>query len=405
MRASGNAGLMTSSGRRRRASSSAAASPHHHVGMHGSSSGLPSRRCRGRGQELRERGRLEHGHAERVRHEHVARAPGLHQAGHAERRVRAQLERIAEVVVQPPQDGVDALEAGQRLEIDAVLAHGEVAALDEGEAEVAGQVRVLEVRLVVRARRQQHDVGRLAVARRPLAERLLKRQEELGEPLHAELAEGVGEEPRDGEAVLERIARARRRLGARAGHPPSAVGPARQVEGDLMQVDPARRRDAVTGAQEAGMPVDQRRRDEPFFEQALRAIEIGGQRVQQARPLAQAPGNRLPLRGGHDVRQHVERPRPRGPAGVGVDVVGDAVLVKLARGRGLHGAERVRAEPRRVAGEAPPVRPHRAGAVHQLVEMAGGRGIRREDRVEAGSFRVDARPVRDGAPDGRIGSR
>jgi hypothetical protein len=92
---------------------------------------------------------------------------------------------------------VDALEAGQRLEIDAVLAHGEVAALDEGEAEVAGQVRVLEVRLGERARRQQHDAGRLAVARRPLAERLLKREEELGEPVHAELAEGIGEEPRD----------------------------------------------------------------------------------------------------------------------------------------------------------------------------------------------------------------
>jgi hypothetical protein len=56
----------------------------------------------------------------------------------------------------------------------------------------------------------------------------------------------------------------------------------------LMQVHPARGRDAVTGAEEAGMPVDQRRRDEPFLDQALRAIEIGRQRVQQARPLAQA---------------------------------------------------------------------------------------------------------------------
>jgi len=48
-------------------------------------------------------------------------------ARHAERRVRAQLERVAEVVVEAAQDDVDAVEAPERLEVDAALAHREVA--------------------------------------------------------------------------------------------------------------------------------------------------------------------------------------------------------------------------------------------------------------------------------------
>ena len=44
-------------------------------------------------------------------------APGLHQAGHAERRIAAQLERIAEVVVEAAQDGVHAAQAADRLQV------------------------------------------------------------------------------------------------------------------------------------------------------------------------------------------------------------------------------------------------------------------------------------------------
>ena len=52
----------------------------------------------------------------------IATLPGprrLDEAGHAERRVAAQLERIAEVVVEPAEDDVDRLEAVERLDEDA----------------------------------------------------------------------------------------------------------------------------------------------------------------------------------------------------------------------------------------------------------------------------------------------
>ena len=97
--------------------------------------------------------------AERVGDDDVAGADGIDQAGDAEQRVAAQLERIAEAVVEPAEDDVDRLQAFERLDEDAAIAHGQVAAFDQREAEIAREVRMLEVRLVVRSRRQQHDLG------------------------------------------------------------------------------------------------------------------------------------------------------------------------------------------------------------------------------------------------------
>ena len=82
-----------------------------------------------------------------------AGAHRLHQARHAERRVAAQLQRIAEVVVQAAQDrrrtGCRPSSVFRKTRL---VAHRQVAALDQREAEVAGEVGVLEVGLVVRAR-------------------------------------------------------------------------------------------------------------------------------------------------------------------------------------------------------------------------------------------------------------
>ena len=70
--------------------------------------------------------------------------------GHAEQRIAAQLQRIAEVVVEAAQDHVHRLQAGERLQVDAAVAHGQVGAVDQREAPVPREERVLEVGLVVR---------------------------------------------------------------------------------------------------------------------------------------------------------------------------------------------------------------------------------------------------------------
>ena len=104
------------------------------------------------GQERHQGRGLHQAAAETVGDEDGAGARRLHQAGHAEQRIAAQLERVAEVVVEPAQDHVHRVEAGERLEIHAVVAHREIGAADQREVPVPGEERVLEVGFAVRAR-------------------------------------------------------------------------------------------------------------------------------------------------------------------------------------------------------------------------------------------------------------
>ena len=68
-----------------------------------------------------------------------------------------QLERIAELVVEAAHQHVHALQPFHRLQVEPVLAHREVAALHERVPEVAREIGVLEVGLVVRPRREERD--------------------------------------------------------------------------------------------------------------------------------------------------------------------------------------------------------------------------------------------------------
>ena len=113
------------------------------------------------------RRRFEHAGAERIGHEDVSGAPRVHEPGTPSVE-SAELERIAVAVVEAPENRVDAPQTLDGLEVDAVLTNRQIAALDEREAELLREERVLEIRLVVRPRRQQHDVRRLAVGRRLL---------------------------------------------------------------------------------------------------------------------------------------------------------------------------------------------------------------------------------------------
>ena len=121
--ASANAGLMTTcrrgGGGRRRARRPRRTTRWRSTAV---SSGSPSSRSQSaagtraapatRGRSCRTRWR-------RARVRRATPAP----ARHAERRVGAQLERIAEVVVEAAEDGVDARRPATRLQVDAIVAH------------------------------------------------------------------------------------------------------------------------------------------------------------------------------------------------------------------------------------------------------------------------------------------
>ena len=274
--------------------------------------------------------RLEHAGAERVGEHHRAAARAIGEAGNAERRVGTQLERVAVVVVLAAQDRVHALQPFDGLQPDAAIAHREVAAFDEREAEVAREQRVLEVGFVVRARREQHDLRRSVATRRPAQQRVAQRGEERREALHMQLAKHLRKDARDDEPVLERVAGTRRRLRAIARDPPVPVGRAREVGGVVQQVHAARRTNALHLMQITAVAEHHRRRDRARAQQLLWAVDVGQHAVQQIGALRDAGFDDVPFGGRQQQRQRVDFPWPIGALRIGIHVIGDAVLADLA---------------------------------------------------------------------------
>ncbi len=110
--------------------------------------------------------------ADGVRERHIAGAVRVDEARHAERAVAAEDRGIEKIVVEPPVDHVDLLLPLRRAHEDAPVAHDEVAAFDDLDAHLPREIRVLEVRAVVRARRQQHDVRLRHAVRRDVLQHL-----------------------------------------------------------------------------------------------------------------------------------------------------------------------------------------------------------------------------------------
>ena len=277
-----------------------------------------------------------------------------------------------------------ALQALQGLEVELFAAHREVFGLYERQAQVAREVGVLEVGFVVGAGREQGDVRRFALGHR--AAGLEAFDQGLvggGQALHGQRFKGFGEQARDDEAVFEQIAQTRGRLRALREQPPQAIGPAREVEGRQAQVAPAHRFGTVHGVQVARVALQQRRGQEAARNQALRAVGILHDVLEQLHALAHATLDLLPGFGPDHQREEVERPGALGLLGLGVDVVGDAVVVHLAAQVGhalVQPGQALRAEP------LDEVRPQQTGrvpfvccrtqAVAQFVPMALGRRLR-----------------------------
>ena len=97
-----------------------------------------------------------------------------------------------------------------------------------------------------------------------------------------------------------------------------------------MQRNPSRMGHAVAGAQERAVAVHQRRWQQAFGEQALIAVHVGQNAVEQGGALDDARFDLRPFVGGDDLRQQVQVPGAVGPLRVGVDVVGDAIFTHLA---------------------------------------------------------------------------
>jgi hypothetical protein len=86
-----------------------------------------------------------HPGADGVGHGDVAGAVGADQTRHAQDRIGPEDGRIEEVVVDAPVDHVHRHQAGGRAHEDPGVAHHQIAALDDGNAHLAGEEGVLEI--------------------------------------------------------------------------------------------------------------------------------------------------------------------------------------------------------------------------------------------------------------------
>ena len=340
------------------------------------------------GQEAQQRARFQRRRARCVGQQQVARAQHLQQAGHAQAGVRAQLQRVQPLVVHALDQRVHRLQALECLEVEALVAHRQVVALDQGQAQVARQVGVLEVGFVVGAGREQGDARVLTLGRQRL-DAVHQRPVAGSQALHLHAGKGLGELPCDGDAVFQQVAQTRGRLGALADHPPATIGTVREVEGGDVQPGVARRRHTLHGAQVAGMALGQRRGQQGAAQQLLRAIEVGHHAVEQARALQHAGLDLCPFPRVHDHGEQVERPGAlQAAGGVGVDVVGDAVVADLALqvlGAAVQVGQTVGTY---VVEEAAPARGQgpRVAAVAQLVAVPGVGGHRPRQGPVPGGF-------------------
>ena len=108
------------------------------------------------------------------------------------RELRVELERVGEGGVEAAPEHADRPEAGDGAHHDPAVLDGQVLALEQHEAEVAGDVGVLEIGVVERARRQDGDAG-VGLGGQAL-QRVAEGAEEAGEPVDVGLGVEVGED-------------------------------------------------------------------------------------------------------------------------------------------------------------------------------------------------------------------
>ncbi len=329
--------------------------------------------------EAHHRGGFEHARAERIGERHPALADGLDEAGDAKARLPVEFERIGEIAVDAPPDHIGALQPGDGAHMHLALAHGEIAALDQNEAEIAGEIGLFEIGFVERAGRPQADARIGAIGER--GEAGAERLEEGRQPLDVHVAVKRRERAGQHQPVGQRIAGAGGRLGAIAEHPPPPVGTAAEIGGEEMQEFAARRRHAMQGMQKIGRARDGGGRQIAGGDQRAGAVDVGEDALHQLGALLDPLRDLAPLIGLDEERQ--VRQRPGALARVAIAAVGDAGLADMAVGGGEAAADVFGAEIRHRIQVAQPIGARAAVLADELVGDAGERLVIGDQRREA----------------------
>ncbi len=254
----------------------------------------------------------------------------------------------------------------------------EVARLDDLDAHLPAQERVLEVGRVVCSGGEEDD-ARLAAggSRRNGAQRLEERARVVVDRADAVVVEQRREDPLQRLAALEHVADARRRAQVVLQHEVAAVAVANQVDAADVRVDATGNVEADHLAAEVARAEDELGRDDAGLEDLLAVVDVGEEEVERAQPLLEAPLDRLPLVRRHDARHEIEREDAVGALVVAVHREADSLVEEERVGDPDPLLEPVGAHRGEPLCERLVVRPRETRALEHLVEersevVAGG---------------------------------
>ena len=153
---------------------------------------------------------FQHAHPQRVHQRHGSGTDRGQQAGRADAAGLVQFQRIGPMRVQPAPEHVDRHRAGDGAHLDRVILDRQIAAFQQAQAQIAGDIGMLVIGVGHRAGGQDaHLAARphRGIALQPV-QRIAKGAEKPGQAVHIALAIDLGKDPACGDAVFQGKARA-----------------------------------------------------------------------------------------------------------------------------------------------------------------------------------------------------
>ena len=286
-------------------------------------------------QECRHGARFHHTRAGPVRHRQLSRTARVDQTGDADLRMLVEGHRIDVAGIDPAPQTVDPLQTRDGANIQPAVAHGQVAALHQRKAQVAGQMRLLGIALVEPAGGKQADarIGAGAILGNAEPQRL----EEFGDPPRTDAGKQPASTADQRQPVLQRIADTGGQTRAVRQHSPFTRGSARQIDGINAQMIAAGRAQTDHPAGKIGASAGQRGGQMAIIDQLLLAVDVVDDMLQQFGPLDQARLQPVPFFGTDQHGHGAQRPWPL--ALVAGQAKGQAQILDIAVQIGLHAGQ------------------------------------------------------------------
>jgi hypothetical protein len=264
--------------------------------------------------------------AEGVGESDVAGAIGVEEAGDAEDGVAAEGEWVDEVVVDAAVDDVDAAQTGSRAHVDDVVVGDEIAAFDQLDSHLAGEIGVFVVGGVEDAGREQDDVRFGSAFGGERAQGSEQQLRVLLDGTNVVAAEELGKDALHDAAIGEHVTYAGGNAEIVLEDDELAVLEADEIGSADGDVDVARdlKPDHLTAEVLAG--VDEVAGNDAVSEDASFVVDVLEEEVERGDALGETALDRLPFGAGDDARDEIVGEDLFGAFVASVDGEGDALI-------------------------------------------------------------------------------